>query len=228
MKQLKHPILPLLVMFSVAGLLAGCESDSVAPQENLPAPSQEDVASQAGIASVVLLETSKEFLAFDGSKNVYTYEFGDEGDVTGRVTMDFRCGGEPPDGTPCAYDVADWGRVWTDGEDNVTFQNDDPPSPAIVFTVDVSGPIDQDTDSAVIGGEGTVDFAGYFTPWTITDVEVSLGENYFLGGYMEFTSGAITVVVWYDGDNLAAVTVDDILIGFIDLDDGVFTEVEEE
>ena len=108
--------LPLFLIAGGLAILVGCESDTTAPNENPPPLSSEVVAEQAAAFTVIVVDLLDELLV-PGGKELVTENI-NLGNVTGQVTMDYRCGG--PGGTEegCAGSTpaTDYVRIFTEGE----------------------------------------------------------------------------------------------------------------
>lgn len=221
------PLLGLLLMGGMF-LLAGCESDETAPNDPLPALSQDDVAGQAAIPAVAVTEIAPAMAGFDGGKglkDMYTYTFGSGSDVQGMVRLDFRDGSAT--GDPLPWDEASWGRLWTEDGSPLVAEIEGFPLD-FTLTADVVGdPYDPDAQTATISGSGVINIGGDDRDWSIEDVEASLAD-YPDGGTLTFTADDITVTVVYDGDETADVFVGDLFIGTVNLDTGTFEEYVED
>lgn len=204
-------------------LMAGCESESVTPNENLPALTEGDAASQAGFLAMAISTVGNEFAGFEETaKNLYSYTFGEESDIQGTVYFTFLAGGA--DGQQAPYDQADWVHGATGVGEGLTVAAAGL-SAAIAMTLDmVADPYDPVNRTATLSGAGTLTAGDYSSGWSIEGVAVS-AEGFPGDGTMTFEAGEITVVVHFDGDSEASVTVDGVEIGTIDLSTGVFEEI---
>lgn len=225
-RQVTVFMLPLLLLVAGALLLTGCESDPVAPHEDAPALTQDDVAYQAGYLGMMFTEVGVQIVDFSqpglANKNVYTYTF-PVGAVTGEVTLDYRLGGA--DGTPATYSAGDYARLYTM-----------PDAPVVLtlglggtasFTFDISGAINQATNTATIaaGSFGTLTSGAYSADFTLEDVVVVSGDDYPSGGSITFTSGTYEMELAYDGDSTGTLSVGGVATWTVDLDDGTLTEI---
>ncbi|MFO7654563.1 MAG: hypothetical protein R6X25_12200 [Candidatus Krumholzibacteriia bacterium] len=204
---------------AVALSLGGCASDPVAPRDDLPPLGRDDVANQAGLLASVLVNVAPELVraGFEPQgKDTYTFDF--TGEVAGSLSLDFRCGG--PEGTPCSHDQADWGRIWTPEPEGLYLAAGT--DVTIAVDLDLAGTIDQAISVAVVGGSGVLRAGEYETNWSVAGLVVAT-SGYPAAGTLTATNGAHAVVVNFAGTGTAAVTVDDEVIGYVDLDSGVFT-----
>lgn len=209
--------------------LGGCESDSVAPRDDLPTLTQADAAQQAGVIAAGIHRMGPQILRFDPGKakelGVYTYDFATEPYVTGEVTLEFFTGGAG--GTHVAYDAADYGMLYTlpgemldvvltfEGDIDIGFQ----------LTLDVHGPMDQVAGTAVIGGGGTFASDLWAGDFTFSGVGVTRAAGYPDDGTLTFTSGPWEMVVAFTGDRMAGISVGGSVLFEVDLDTGLVTPV---
>ncbi len=215
----------LALMLGASLWLTGCESDSVAPHDQLPALISEDVAYQAAAVSAAASRVLPQLVDFVGTdKTAYTYTFPAVGSqVTGSVYFDFRnCG---PDGASADYDVATWGWMYT--------ETDSP----LIFAVGIGGSVEldfnifanivQSTHTATLleGSVGTFTGGDYAATFAFDGVVVTAGESYPSGGTMTFISGGHVLVVTYDGDETATVSLNDEVTWIVNLETGDITEV---
>ncbi len=221
----KIALLAALTLLLVTGLwLSGCESDPVAPHDDAPALTSEDVAYQAGALASAAARVLPQFVEFTGpGKNEYSYDFAGESAVTGVVYFDFRTGG--PDGTPASYDVGDWGRMYTASGAPLSFAVGIGGSVELDF--DITADIVQATDTATLlpGSTGTFTAGDYVATFSFADVVVTAGDNYPSGGTMTFTSSGKTMTVTFDGDNLVNIDLEGGGSWTVNLDDGSITEI---
>jgi len=215
----------LALMLGASLWLTGCESDPVAPHDQLPALNSEDVAYQAAAVGAAASRVLPQIVDFSGTdKTEYTYTFPTEGSqVNGSVYFDFRNGG--PDGASADYDVATWCRMFT--------ETDAP----LVFAVGAGGTVELDfnifadivqathTATLLAGSVGTFTGGDYVATFAFDGVVVTAGENYPSGGAMTFVSGGYELVVTFDGDNTATISLDGEDTWIVNLEDGTVTEV---
>ncbi len=215
----------LALMLGASLWLTGCESDSVAPHDQLPALNSEDVAYQAAAVGAAASRVLPQIVDFTRSdKTEYTYTFPPDGsDVIGSVYFDFRNGG--PEGASADYDVATWCRMNT--------ATDAP----LVFVVGAGGTVELDfnifadivqathTATLLTGSVGTFTGGDYVATFAFDGVVVTAGENYPSGGTMTFVSGGHVLVVTFDGDNTATISLDGEDTWIVNLEDGTVTEV---
>ena len=227
-------VLFLLVLFWASGLLVGgCESDAVAPQDELPAVTEAEAAQQAALVAVGIAKVGPELLRFQASKprdkelGVYSYTFPEGGDISGTVILEYFSGGAG--GFHSLKDDADYGWLYTPEGEMVTVALDIPSKvePIFELTFDVQGDIDQVADTATVSGFGTLATGELSSGFTFTNLILTELSSYPDGGTFECVSGPITLVVEYDGDSTASVSVKGFIKYEIDLDTGFVTLIEE-
>lgn len=210
----------LILLLGLVLLLGGCESDAVAPQEELPAPTEREATQQAALVAAGIAKSSPLILAYDGNKDlgIYPYTFPPGGDVTGSVVLEYFNGGA--EGDPSHWDDADYGRMYsvddpeTEDVEGVSIALELPGGLEPVFAVTflLRGPIDRAADTAELFGAGTLGMGGSPTGWTIPEthpVLISSLSNWPTGGLVNFVVGSIILNVEYDGDHTANVYVGD-------------------
>ena len=225
----KHRVLWLvaagLLMTTAALWLGGCESDSVAPQDELPTMTQDDAAQQAGMVATGLHRLGPQLLRFNPAKGkddgIYTYEFPTEPYVTGMVTMEFFTGGAG--GTHVAYDEADYGMLYTDPGEmlDITLEFPGGIEVGLGLELDVAGDIDQVAGTADVSGGGHLYTDLFDTGFDFEDVVVTRDpEGYPESGTLTLTNGPWEAVVTFDGDDSAVISFggDDLFV--VDLDTG--------
>lgn len=212
----------LMMGLLLMGLLAcaGCESDSVAPNDEAPELSEENVAYQAAAVALAVAEIGPVVLDPSAAKEVITYTFENFDYVTGTCDIDYRSGGA--DGTPASPEAADYAHLYTTTEDGLGLLADFEGGSIEVMrlTADVMATLNHDLDRAtVLEGSGGDLVAGIYTgTYAISGVVV--GGEYPESGTITFTSSGYTIVVEFDGSNMADVSVDDVLTWTLNLDDG--------
>jgi hypothetical protein len=200
----------LTLLLAATFFVTGCSSDSTAPNDELPALEAEDVAGQSGYMAMAMVEVAPLALEYDGSAKAdetdgnYVYTFGATDDIQGTVLLHFREGGA--DGTPCGYDVADYGRGWTADEAPLTIEIIEGGVPWELGFV-LESIIDQAADSAVVDGSGTLTMGDYEAGWTVEDLEVVASGDWPEAGVLTFTNGGFTATVTFDGTGTAIVTI---------------------
>ena len=201
-----------MLLLAAGWLLAGCESDSTAPNDDLAPLEDSDVASQAGYMATAMVEVAPLALEYtpagkaDAVDGLYTYIFAPGDPVQGVVALSFRTGGA--NGTPCGYDVADYAQAWAVEEAPVTVELIEGGVPwNLVFVLESA--LDQAAGTAVVGGSGTLEVGQYAASWTCEGLAVSESGDWPTAGTLTFTNEGITATVTFDGDSTAAVTVGD-------------------
>ncbi len=220
--------LPILVL--VCGLLInGCESDSVAPHDELPQLTEKEAAQQAALVAVGIAKVGPELLKFDGPKSggkdlgIYPYTFPEGGDVTGSIVLEYFTGGAG--GTHSLWDAADYGLLYTPEAEVLTIAMDLGGGlvPIFELSFDLHGDINQTADTATVSGIGTFTTGDDSSDFTLTDVVLTDVSSYPTSGTMGFLVDDIDLVVTYDGSQYATVTVLGGDTYEIDLDTGIVT-----
>jgi hypothetical protein len=221
--------LPVLLL--ACGLaVGGCESDAVAPQDELPEITEADAVQQAALVAVGVATVGPEILRFqvpkprDKDLGVYIYEFPVGGDISGKVILEYFA-----DGLPSLKKDADYGKLYTPKGKLVVIELEMPGGAKPVFELGfaLEGDIDQDADTATVSGGGTLTSGERSGDFSFTDLILTQLSSYPNGGILEFSAGLFDLVVKYDGDDTANVYVDDVIKYEIDLDTGIVTLIEE-
>ena len=232
--------LPILLL-ACGVLVGGCESDSVAPHDEIPELTEREAVQQVALVAAGLAKVGPQLLLFDGTKSgdkdeegVYTQDFADIDYITGTVILEYFNGG--PGGNHCVWDEADYGLLYT---------RDDPETPEVelvTVTLDLGeglepifhlgfglhGDINQETDTAIVSGEGILLMEGFPPrPFMVTNVVLTEVSEFPEGGELSFSTGSFDLVVEYDGEEVAYVTVDGVITFSINLETGVVTPVGE-
>lgn len=207
-------LLFLIALLCSSLLLTGCESDSTAPDDELPALDNQDVAGQSGaMASSMMRVLPRIWDPAAGKDNgEYEYTF-TTGPVQGTVYSEFRDG---EGGDLVDYDVASWALVRTEDPLQITLLDGGIPW-LLGFTI--TADIDQAADTATATGVGTLVVGDYTASFTLDAVVVRDGDDYPASGSITFINEGITAVVTFDGDDIVTVTVGEDSWS-VDLDDG--------
>ncbi|MEN8005897.1 MAG: hypothetical protein ABFS42_02735 [Candidatus Krumholzibacteriota bacterium] len=224
----------LLLLVAGGLMLAGCESDAVAPQDELPQLTEQEAAQQAAIVAVGLAQVGPELLKFSGLKydpeglGVYPYEFPPGGDITGSIMLEYFDGG--PGGIHSHWDDADYGLLYSAAGEVLTAALDIGIGVDVIvgMTFYLAGPINRTTDTATVTGSGTFtihDVTDGFTISELDPVVLSGVSTYPSGGMLLFNIDGIELVVLYDGDDTAAVAIAEVVTFMIDLETGEVTPV---
>ncbi len=226
MTNKKIYLLACLALLLGAGLwLTGCESDTVAPHDETPELSSEDVAYQAAAMAAAAGQFLPQLVEYDGSdKNDYSYTFPAESDITGTVQFDFRTGGA--DGTPATYDTADWGRLYTEPGENISFALGLGGSIELKFSIVADITRDPDTATLLVGSGGTFTSGDYTAVFSFADLVVVRDGDYPAAGSMTFESGNYSVTVTFDGSNIAVAALNDVATWTVNLDDATVTLID--
>jgi hypothetical protein len=214
------------VLLSFAGALlmvAGCSSDSTAPNDDLPPVSQEEAATQAGVLSSLMTQFMGEYYDFLSSKDIYTHSFGfvPMDDVRGTFTLDFQC-----DGSPCSKDDEDanYVHIYTDADEaqkvKAYLPGEAMPLATLTFDLEVD-PYDNTPGSqnGTINGSGSLAAGEYSSSFVVEDVIMSTAD-YPPSGSVTYTAGAYEVRVEFDGTSLADLYIGGELYCQVDLDTG--------
>jgi hypothetical protein len=224
---MKHPrsisIVPLAMVVALLAL-AGCDSDSTAPKDEVPPISEQAAVEQAGYLAYYVLQSYDVYQDYLTSKDVYTHTF-TTGDVHGSFTLDFRNGGST--GAPCASDdeSCDYVHIYTDTSDGQsvdlyeTYPTSDPPLISTTFDIEVY-PYDNTlhAENGTINGSGQMQSGVYTSTFTIEEVQLGVG-TYPPAGSLTYTSGEHEVAVEFDGTRYATLTIGD-TTREVDLDTG--------
>lgn len=195
----------LLVILAVAGLalLAGCDSDPVAPQDDLPVLTEEEAAFQS--AAVALTWATISHMAIDnpgvGAKTASAYPVTGAG-FSGDVWIDWRTleGGED-----ATWDTAGWVRVFTETGAPVVYTTS--LGGTTEFNLDVASNIVRDPTTGVINGGGSMVSGDYTLSYGITNLTVEEGEPYPLEGSIAVATQGHSVMIQFDGSRYAILTV---------------------
>ena len=216
-----------LILAGVAFLvIAGCDSDPTAPQENPPPLTVDAAATQAAALAKAGVDIMNELL--DRSDKELINEVFSVGNVNGKVTMEFFCGGA--EGEPCAQDLADaihtWTDLTTDPPDSAVIWEDfgDGPQEIARITVDaVVDPFDNDPpESGTVTGSGVLTAGVYVSTFTIDGVIYHVGD-YPASGAMTYTSPPHDVLITFDGTRCATLVIGEVTY-LVDLDTGELVE----
>jgi hypothetical protein len=220
----RHPVGLALPLLLAAGLLvAGCESDSVAPQDDVPALSSADVAGQTGRVAMAASMVAPVAVNFAGKADKDLYVWTPPNPISGAVQLAFFTGG-----APSAWSGADHVDISTDPESPLVIPvGIEGAEGTVLLGFDLGADIDRsaDPDQAVINGTGTYQSGPYPATFAFEGLVVDGGGSYPGGGTMTFTSGGHTGTVTYDGTDTATLVMDDGSGFVIDLNDGTVTPV---
>ncbi len=212
------------LVLMLAGFLGACESDSVSPKDETPELTQENVAYQAAIVALAMVEVGPRVIDFTPSKNVYTYSFTGYEYVDGDVEIDFRTGGAS--GAPATPSNADWARLVTLGETGLTVTYDGVDGSAMYLTADIQANLNQvnDTATIIVPSGGTLVAAPYTGTYDIDGVVVGV-TGYPTAGTITFTAGGHTLTVTFNGTAIVPVSVDGVPTWMLNLSNGELTDV---
>ncbi len=223
----------LILLLGFCLVLAGCESDAVAPQEELVL-NENEVAQQAALVAVGISKAGPQLLNYNGKKSadkdlgIYTYTFPESGDVSGTIMLEYFTGGAG--GAHSLWNDADYGLLYTTEGEMVTVELDlgDGIEPVFSLEFDLEGEIDQVADTAAVFGTGaftTGDSGDTFTIPEEDPVVLEAVSTYPEGGLFMYSAGGFDLVVYYDGSDTAVVSITEVPTYSIDLDTGLVTEI---
>jgi hypothetical protein len=203
--------LPLFLIAGGLAILVGCESETTAPNENPPPLSQEAVAEQAAAFTAIVVDLLDELLV-PGGKELVPENINLE-NVTGQVTMDYRCGWpDSPTEEGCFGDTpaTNYVRIFTADTAEPPF---DPPQridvwqdvvgdPLVIATIKGSlevFPYNNDSPPyhGTVNGSGTVVSGTYISTWEVVGVDFTVG-NYPCAGDVIYTSVPTVATVTFD------------------------------
>lgn len=221
MKTDSRRILSALTVLALLGLVAGCESEAVAPQDQLPPLTAQDTAYQTGLVAAAITRIGPRLMqATNPAKQVVDVTWAGEHGLTGTGHIDYRSG---PDGAPAAGSEATWARLHTDAGEPIVCT-----VPGLGgqtrFDLDIMANLDQEVDQATIlsGSGGTMTSGGYVVTFALAGLVVGSG-GYPLGGGLTTTAGGHTAEVRFNGTNTVTMIVDGSATYAIDLDTGEVT-----
>lgn len=212
-----------LILLTGAFFAGGCSSDSVAPHDDTPELTQENVAGQAAMVAMAITEIGPQLVNFVPNKTVYTYDFAGYDYVDGQVQLDFRLGGA--DGSSSTPSQADYAHLWTLGENGLTLTYETGVTQSAMYlTADLMADIDQANDRAtILDGSGGILVSGIFTGSYAMDGLVVRATGYPLSGTLTFTGGAHVLVVTFNGSPTAIISADGATVAAVNLTNGDVT-----
>lgn len=220
-----------ILIMGGALLLNGCESDPVAPNDDIPQLTERDVAQQAGVVAAAMSDLGPEIIRFKPAKaakelGVYPYDFPGNPNVTGEVTFEFFTGGAG--GTHVAYNEADYGLLYTPPEEMLHVEIEYLEGAFIMFDLglNIEGHLDLEAGSAVVSGSGTFVSGPHPGSFQLTGLGVSDNGTYPTAGTLSFTAAGWTMSVVFDGDVTADVLLDSVPVYVVDLETGLITAAE--
>ena len=222
----KMTLMTALALLACGGLLlTGCESDTVAPQDELPALTQDDVGYQAAGAAALLAGVAIEIVEFTPTKDAYSYSFDGTDGITGDVNLEYWTGGDI-DGDPSTFNLGDYARMWTPNAAGVVLETGEGGSVSLSF--DIEAEVVQTaptTATIVVGSSGTFASGGYSGTFDIENIVVTDGLEYPTSGSMTFSSSGFEMVITFDGTNMALISIDGEGTWLVDLSDGTRTDL---
>ncbi len=218
-------ILPALL---AGGLMfTGCSNDPVAPHDEAPDLTTEDVATQAGLVAKAISLVGPQVIDFAGKsdKNSYSYSFPASENVTGEIHMDYFLGG--PGGTSVAWDVGDYVDLYTATGEQLDVAVDFGGGLVLAFslTFDIGAVLDRPNNKATISGTGTFASGTSTATFSFTDLVVVKAGDYPASGGMSFTGAGFSMTVTFDGTNMAILAISDGSAYDVDLDTGQISPI---
>jgi hypothetical protein len=206
-----------LLAAGVLLVMAGCESDSTAPKDEVPPISQQAAAQQAGYFASAVAQAYGIYQDALHGKEVIVHDFA-TGDASGSFTMDFRTGGAG--GTPSPSALADYIHIYTDTEQDVRITQPGLTIPLAIATFDVVvDPYDATApESGTLNGGGRLVSGAYTSTFTVEDLFLN-SSTYPPSGALIYTAGDHEVTVEFDGSQFATLTVGS-MIYLVNLDTG--------
>lgn len=216
---------PLAIVVAGGLLMAGCDSDSTAPKDELPALTQDDASTQAAFAAVALAAVAPEIVRYeDRSKDAYSYTFDSTDGVTGVVNLQFWSGGDA-DGDPATYDTGDYARMWTPEPAGISLETDQGGSVSVTFDIQATVVQASSTATIQVGSTGVFTSGDYTATFAIMDLVVTESSDYPSSGTMDFSSGGFDMTITFDGDNTAVLSIDGEGIWNVNLDNGELSPI---
>lgn len=212
-----------LTVLALLGLTAGCSSDAVAPQDEIPPVTVKGAATQAGfIAAAVNQATQILVRGLGPAKEIVEEPIGGQGGVTGSVFIDFRTGA---DGAPASPTTATWAHMYTAEGEPLSYTN--PVGGGVTTcTLGVMADLDRGADSAkVLQGSGGVLTSGVNVVEFAMTGTISGSVGYPTDGMLDVTSPDHFAQVTFNGSNMVTMIVDHSRTFLVNLDTGEVTEV---
>ena len=200
----------VLILPAVAGLvlLGGCSNDPVTPQDEQPALSADDVATQAGLMAMAAGIIAPQTIDFAGKSDKDSYQYPFTGDVVGVVFLDYYTGGAG--GTSAPWSTADYVELYTaDDAPLVAAVGASGFEGTVVLGFALNADLDRDStpDMATINGGGTFASGGYGATFAFTNLVVVQGNSYPDSGSMAFTAAGFVATVTFNGNSTALMAV---------------------
>lgn len=215
--------LTLMAVLALGLLLAGCDSDSTAPQDEVPALTQDGAAQQAAIVAMAVASATPEIVTYNNAtKEMYSYTFTGAQGITGIVNLEYWIGGA--DGTSATFATGDYAHLWTPNAEGITGTISTGGS--ITVTFDIEAEVVQATSTATIqvGSTGTFETGDYNGSFELNNLVVT-GAAYPSSGTVVFTSGGHVITITYSGGSTATLSVSGTDSWTVNLDDGTLTEI---
>ncbi len=200
------PHLAAVLVSAALVILAGCDSDPVAPHDQLQL-TPEEAAGQAGYLAWALVRMGPEFLqdpaggAVIGRRDPDTLVF--SGAITGACDIGF----EDADGSPTTWNLATRAWLVTQPDAPLEFTPIAGSDAVVRVTLDLEAAIARPANVATISGSGTLGSGSLTTAFVLAIMEVPL-SGWPTGGTLSASVAGHAIVVTFDGDQLVNATVD--------------------
>lgn len=215
--------LTLLAVLALGAVVVGCDSDSTAPQDEVPALTQSGAAQQAAVVAMAVASAAPEIVTFDGtSKQMYSYTFTGAQGITGTVNLEYWTGGSG--GTSATFETGDYAHLWTPNAAGITGTTGAGGSITLTFDIEATVVQASSTATIVVGSTGTFVSGDYSGTFGFNDVVVTAAA-YPSSGTVVFTSGGHVITITYNGSGTATLSVSGVDTWTVDLDDGTLTAI---
>jgi hypothetical protein len=217
--SLKMVLATLAVLLLGGWILNGCESDSVAPQDEPPELTEENAGYQAAMVALAMTEVGPRILDAVGSmqKEVVTYDLNTYEYVEGSVEVDYRLGGA--NGSPSAPGSADYGHLTTVGDTGLILTWDGIPNSAMYLTANIMGTIGSNSVTILAGSGGTLTSGVYVVTYEAAGLVFGSG-GYPSGGTFSVMSGNYDLTVAFNGTANAVISLNSSPTWVLNLDTG--------
>ncbi len=216
-------VLPILLV----GLLlcAGCSNDPVAPQDEIPGLSAQDVATQAGFMAAAVTQIGPVVIEFSDKAGDNPYEHVMLSDfVTGSIFLNYTSG---QDATPSFPADADHVDAYTaDGAPLAVVIAAGGLTGTAQIAFDVAAELDRtgSPHTAVINGDGTFTSGANGSTFVFNDLAVVDGGEYPVGGSVSFINEPNTATITYNGTEFAVMELSNGDSYIVDLTTGMAEE----
>lgn len=215
--------LTLVALLALAAMLAGCDSDSTAPQDEIPTLTQDGAAQQAAIVAMAVASAAPEIVNYDDAgKEMYSYTFSGAQGITGTVNLEYWLGGA--DGTSATFATGDYARLWTPEPEGITGTISTGGSVTVTFDIEAEVVQASSTATIQVGSTGTFVSGDYSGTFDVNNLVVTAAA-YPSSGAVVFSSGGHVITITYSGGNTATLSVSGVDTWTVNLDDGTLFEI---